>query len=435
MSRMENPISLDDYRLKVQELQQTIQEKEAILRQIETQSTSVFDFLPVMVMILDPHSFRIVHANNAVVQILGYSNEFLLSQNFDVLCADLFKEDVKRQLKALYLHRKTSISEIVVQKQNGSGLDVVLKAQFSEENIFVVIHNVSNYKKYERLNRILESRVEKRTAALNEQLDYITLQNRQLNDFKSALLNVMEDLKKEQKNYSEVKRLVQELRQSNEDLEQYASLASHDLKAPLRTITAHLQVLANKLGDRLVPEERIFLDFAIEGAQKMDHLLSGILEYSRVSREKKPFQRVDMNEVIADVLINLELQIAESDASIECADLPVLDGDYLQLLQLTQNLIGNGIKFRGIYPPHINIFCETTPSHFLFMVRDNGIGIEKENIDKIFKIFEQLDNGRNYPGNGLGLAICKGIVQRHGGKIWAESRPGNGTTFFFTIER
>lgn len=406
-----------------------------MLRQKPAPSLKVCDDLPVMVILLDPGSFLITYINHIVLKILGGTPSDFIDHDICEFCETVYKNDVRKHLTTLQSHGKTIISDIVVKGQNGIGVDVVMKSQYSEGKIFIVLHNISNYKKYERLNKILESRVRQRTATLHEQLDYITQQNRQLNDFKSALLNVMGDLKQEQRNFSEVNRLVQELRRSNEELEQYASLASHDLKAPLRMVVSHLQILGKKMGERLKAEEKVFLDFAVDGAKRMDRMLSGILEYSRISSEKKPFEWVDMNEVIKEALNNLHAVINETDARVEFSQLPPLVGDHLQLVQLMQNLIGNGIKFKNIYPPQISIFSEKTPTHILFMVRDNGIGIEEHSISKIFRIFEQVNRDGKYPGNGLGLAICKGIVQRHGGKIWAESHPGTGTTFFFTLER
>ncbi|MEZ4828841.1 MAG: ATP-binding protein [Bacteroidia bacterium] len=391
------------------------------------------DEIPVMLIIIDSDHQKISYINQLVLQVLGGSETDYHGKPLSFLIAEEYQADVSRHLTTLPIHNKTVISEVIINDLSGRRHDVVMHSRYAEGKTYIVLHNVTQYKKYERLNKILESRVEKRTNTLKEQLDYITQQNRQLNDFKSALLSVMEDLKNEQHHVSEVKRLVQELQRSNEELEQYASLASHDLKAPLRMVVSHLQVLSMKLGDRLKDEEKMFLNFAVEGARKMDYMLSGILEYSRISSEKRPFEQVEIQKVIEEAIGNLHAVIEESDASIEFTEMPCLMGDYYQLVQLFQNLINNAIRYRSIFPPQVSIFFQHTPTHYLFMVRDNGIGIEEKNIHKIFRMFEKLDVTHTKAGNGLGLAICKGIIQRHGGKIWVESRPGTGTTFFFTI--
>jgi light-regulated signal transduction histidine kinase (bacteriophytochrome) len=178
-----------------------------------------------------------------------------------------------------------------------------------------------------------------------------------------------------------------------------------------------------------------FIEFAVDGSRRMKQLINDLLEYSRVGTKKKEFQRIEAADLLKDALKNLEVVIHESGARITHDPLPSLRGDPIQLLSLFQNLIGNAIKFRGDKPPviHIGVLAEDT--HWVFSFKDQGIGIEPDFYERIFVIFQRLHGQGEYPGTGIGLALCRKIVERHGGKIWVESRMGAGSTFFFTIPK
>ncbi|MCI0746531.1 MAG: ATP-binding protein, partial [Verrucomicrobia subdivision 3 bacterium] len=228
------------------------------------------------------------------------------------------------------------------------------------------------------------------------------------------------------------------LQRSNEDLEQFAYVASHDLQEPLRMVTNYLQLLQNRYRAQLDPKAQDFIQIAVDGAVRMHQLIGDLLTYSRVSTGSKPPVPISATEVIKNALLNLKIAIEESGAKITWDELPVVKGDPVQLTQLFQNLIGNAIKFRGEQPPQIHISARrvtkpASPPTWEFSVRDNGIGIASKDFERIFLIFQRLHTREKYPGTGIGLALCKKIVERHDGKIWVESEPGHGTTFHFTL--
>lgn len=224
-----------------------------------------------------------------------------------------------------------------------------------------------------------------------------------------------------------------ELEQSNADLAQFAYVASHDLKEPLRMVTSYVQLLDRRLSKDLDEESREFMGFAVDGAKRMRGLIDDLLAYSRVGTKRKPFESVSAKKVVDAALMNLKIAIDESEAQVEVGEMPDLVADPSQLTQLFQNLIANAIKFRGDKKPRVSVKAEREGDMWNFEVRDNGIGIDKEYLDQIFLIFQRLHNRSEYEGTGIGLAVCKKIVERHGGKIRVESEPGEGSTFLFGI--
>ena len=224
-----------------------------------------------------------------------------------------------------------------------------------------------------------------------------------------------------------------ELRRSNEDLEQFAYVASHDLQEPLRMVTSYLQLLRKRYETKLDADANDFIGFAVDGAERMQRLILDLLAYSRVGTRAKAFEATDSNAVLQDALMNLQVTLRESGAVVTQSALPTVWSDPVQLTQLFQNLVGNGIKFRGEKPPSVRIEAKREDNHWHFTVADNGIGIAPKDFERIFVIFQRLHGRQRYPGTGIGLAICKKIVERHGGRIWVESEPGHGATFHFTI--
>jgi PAS domain S-box-containing protein len=232
----------------------------------------------------------------------------------------------------------------------------------------------------------------------------------------------------------ERERLLAELARSNTELEQFAYVASHDLQEPLRMVAGYVQLLEKKYKGALDETADKYIHFAADGAMRMQKLIEGLLAYSRVARRGQAFKPVDLNRVLGDALSNLAAVVREENTIITRADLPLITGDEIQLLQLFQNLIGNAIKFRNPnVRPEVHISSKKEQQEWTFSIRDNGIGIEKKYLDQIFQIFQRLHTAAEYPGAGIGLAVCKRIVERHGGRIWVESMPGEGSTFFFTI--
>jgi len=228
-------------------------------------------------------------------------------------------------------------------------------------------------------------------------------------------------------------RKADELARSNADLEQFAYVASHDLQEPLRMVTAYTQLLAERYRGKLDENADKFIGYASEGALRMQVLIQDLLAFSRVGRNGSTSNSVDCNAVMAEVLQTLSPAIRESGAVVTCGTLPTVWADRTQVAQVFQNLIGNAIKFRGKEPPAVSVQAEKSGEQWQCSVSDNGIGIDSEYVEKIFVVFQRLHARDEYPGNGIGLAICKKIVERNGGKIWVESQPGCGSTFKFTL--
>jgi signal transduction histidine kinase len=234
----------------------------------------------------------------------------------------------------------------------------------------------------------------------------------------------------------EVERLATELRRSNQELEQFAYIASHDLQAPLRSVSGFLDLLARRYQGRLGADADEFIGFAVDGVARMQQLIHDILAFSRVGSRANPPEQLASREPLDRALGNLKTDIEESRAEIKVEPLPPVTGDRNQLAQLFQNLVGNAIKYRKPgEPPHISISAEEKESEWEFRVRDNGIGIDPRFAERIFQIFQRLHTTGEYSGTGIGLAICKKIVERHGGRIWVESEPGQGSTFSFTLPK
>lgn len=230
-----------------------------------------------------------------------------------------------------------------------------------------------------------------------------------------------------------LKTKTEELAVSNAELEKFAYVASHDLQEPLRTITSYLQLLQSRYKDKLDNDANDFIAFAVDGSKRMRTLIKSILEYSRINRVK-PFEPVDCNKLLNDVLQDISSVVKETNTTVSYKELPIIKADEVLLSELFQNLIGNAIKFVNGKPPAIKISVEKMEDHYLFSVADNGIGFEQKYAGKIFEIFQRLHSIDKYPGTGMGLAICKKIVERHGGKIWVESELGKGSTFHFTVK-
>jgi light-regulated signal transduction histidine kinase (bacteriophytochrome) len=224
-----------------------------------------------------------------------------------------------------------------------------------------------------------------------------------------------------------------ELARSNRDLEQFAYVASHDLQEPLRMVATYTQLLAERYQDKLDADADKYIHYAVDGALRMQVLVRDLLAFSRVGRQGTELAETDCNKVMETVLQNLESAIQDSGARVRYKPLPTVTADGSQLLQVLQNLIANAMKFHGEDAPVIQISCEKKGRDWVFSVADNGIGIAPEHAETIFVIFKRLHTRTEYPGSGIGLSICKKIVEHHGGRIWVESAPGHGCTFYFTI--
>lgn len=221
------------------------------------------------------------------------------------------------------------------------------------------------------------------------------------------------------------------LTQSNIDLQQFAFVASHDLQSPLRQISGFVQLLQKEYNDKLDDEAREWIGYTVDGVEKMQTLIRDLLTFSRVESRSAPFEAVDLEEIV-DSAMGI---YANDEASITRGPLPTIAGDPSQLEHVFQNLIGNGIKYKGAELARVHVAAEEQDEHWVIGVRDNGLGIDPKHHERIFEMFRRLHTAEEYPGTGIGLAVCRRIVNRHGGRIWVESEKGNGATFKFTLPK
>ena len=225
----------------------------------------------------------------------------------------------------------------------------------------------------------------------------------------------------------------EELQRSNADLEQFAYVASHDLQEPLRMVATYTELLAERYQGQLDQRADKYIQYTVDGARRMQQLIKELLEYSRVSSNAKVPIQVESGLIVENAIQALKASIEETRAEIERDELPAVRADQAQLAQVFQNLIGNAIKFHGDRTPHIRIGAERRNGQCIFSVADNGIGIDKQYADRVFQMFQRLHERGQYEGSGIGLAIVKKIVERHGGRVWFDSEPGCGTTFYFSV--
>jgi light-regulated signal transduction histidine kinase (bacteriophytochrome) len=262
----------------------------------------------------------------------------------------------------------------------------------------------------------LERRVEERTAELERTNEALQV-----------------EIAERKRTEEMLARYAEELKRSNTELEQFAYIASHDLQEPLRMVTSYLKLLERRYKGQLDSDADDFIYYAVDGASRMQSLIEGLLAYSRVSTRGGEFEAVRCEEVFDQALRNLVIAVEDSGAEVTHDPLPEVSADELQLGQLFQNLIGNAIKFHGADPPRIHVTAEEGDGEWVFSVSDNGIGFDPEQAERAFAIFQRLHHEEKYSGSGIGLALCKRIVERHGGRIWAESQPGGGSVFYFAL--
>lgn len=326
--------------------------------------------------------------NKSALELLGYSHTEIIGQKLSVIFP---QEDLPKDEKLIdtYIKKEfVSKAEVRYQTKNGEIIPVsisstVLKDINNEiDGIVFVAQDISDYKRAEKLARSSEA-----------------------------------------------------LERSNKELEQFAYVASHDLQEPLRMISSYVQLLKRRYGDNLDGDANEFIDFAVDGAERMKTLIQDLLAFSRVGTNGEEFKITSTQDVLDEVLSNLQISIKESSAVITNDTLPDLVVDRTQILQLFQNLLTNAIKFSGDKSPEIHIQVIDNYTEWLFCFNDNGIGIEQQYSDQIFVIFQRLHGLGEYTGTGIGLSIAKRIVERHGGQIWVESEPGNGSSFKFIIPK
>jgi PAS domain S-box-containing protein len=241
-----------------------------------------------------------------------------------------------------------------------------------------------------------------------------------------AIANILKDI-------TQLKQTAEKLQQRNAQLQQFANVLAHDLAAPLRTIRSFAEVLEEECHEECSDDFREHLQLIVAGAKRMDAMIADLLRFVRIEHQQMHFDPVDSGEALADAIANLHSAIEEAGARVTHDPLPIVHADGIQLMHVFQNLIGNAIKFCRDKPPQVHVSAEETDSGWRFSVRDNGIGMDQNDLKKIFDVFRRLHAQELFPGTGIGLAVCKAVVERHGGRIWAESEKGVGSVFHFTI--
>jgi len=247
------------------------------------------------------------------------------------------------------------------------------------------------------------------------------------------LLSVSRDVTKRKQVEEDLKKVSDELARSNADLQQFAYAASHDLQEPLRGIEGFVKLLTRRYKGKFDTKADEFFEYIVDGVKRMQMLIKDMLAYSQVGTKGKRFNPTECSSILAQALTDLQAAIEESGTVVTHDDLPTIMADASQLSRVLQNLIGNAIKFRGEEAPRVHVSAERKGDEWVFSIRDNGIGIDPKDAERIFIIFQRLHDRAEYPGSGMGLALCKRIVERHGGRIWVESEHGRGSTFFFTV--
>lgn len=283
-----------------------------------------------------------------------------------------------------------------------------------------------------------QERISASQRAMLNILEDFAAEKQFLEESQAAVLNILEDFEAEKEKVEAVNRLLtrktDELAWSNAELEQFAYVASHDLQEPLRMVSSFVSLLQKRYQGELDERADRYIYHAVDGAKRMKDLIEGLLEYSRAGRHEIGTDPVDLNEALGLATVNLARAIEESGAHVEAGVLPTVRGSTQQLAQVFQNLIGNAIKFRQPGTrPHVGITAVRSGSEWIVSIKDDGIGLDPVYAEKIFSIFQRLHSRSEYPGTGIGLAICKKVIERHGGRIWVESSPGQGSVFRFTL--
>ncbi|MFZ2197585.1 MAG: ATP-binding protein [Thermodesulfovibrionales bacterium] len=388
---------LMELRRRIVQMEQTEEERRRFheeLLKTKAMFEGLFEFAPDAIVVVDREG-RITAANKQAERMFGYSRAELLGAFHDILLPERFRDkhvtDRSNYISAPLIRPMGTGLELYGRKKDGREfpVDIALGPLQAEKDIVVlaVVRDITERKQHEEALRQSEERLMKAMA---------------------------------------------ELARSNSDLEQFAYVVSHDLQAPVRSIRGFSEIMAEDYRGRLGEEADKHLDRIIKGASRVQSMINDILAYSRVGTLAEELTTLDCEAVLSQAIEDLHSSIEESGAVITHGPLPSVKAEQSQMIMLFQNLIGNAIKFSP-EEPRVHVNAAKKGNEWVFSVQDNGLGIDPEQTDRIFSPFQRLHTEKEYPGTGIGLAVCKKIVERHGGRIWVESTPGKGSTFYFSL--
>ena len=393
---------------------------------------------------------QFLDVNDSYCQMIGYSREELLTMAIPDLEASEKREETAQHIKKI-IEQGYDRFETHHKCKDGKNINLEINAKYSYlggGQLIAFIRDITEQKRavkefdaerneaQEELQKAhdeLETEVEEGTQALQMSQAKVEEGTQALRMSQAKVEEREESIEAQNQAEGTLKETLNNLARSNSELQQFAYVASHDLQEPLRMVTSYMQLLERRYKDKLDNDAKEFIAYAVDGAIRMKTLINDLLQYSRIETRANPFELTDIENMLKQTISNLEMAIKENNAVITHDALPHVIADSTQMVQLLQNLIENGIKFHSDKPPQIHIGAKQNENEWEFSVRDNGIGIDPQYFNRLFLIFQRLHSRDEYPGNGIGLAVCKRIIVRHGGKIWVESKVGEGSTFYFTI--
>ena len=365
-----------------------IKKNEEELRRSEEKYRTIFETAANLILSVNKDGV-VVDCNNRIMQVLGYSKEEFIGISYEKYVHEDYRDETMGCLKYIIEKGVVNNFDSKLIRKNGDVIDVII--------------NSSGLKN------------------INGEFIYT--------------ICIVSDVTEERRTLETLKKSTEKLQKSNEELEEFAYIASHDLQEPLRVVSSYCQLLQEDYYDKIDDEGKKYINYTIESVYRMKLLIKELLDFSRVGRDEKDFEKIDLDDLLKEVIFEFHQSIEDTAAKILYPSLPIIYGERFRIKQLFHNLISNSLKFRSEKQPIIEIGCFELLNAWEFSVRDNGIGIDKKYFSKIFKVFQRLYTKEQYPGTGIGLAMCKKIVESHGGRMWLDSNKDSGAVFFFTLPK